>query len=309
MKSRKNAKGMKTPPFLRPGDRIAIVAPARWVTKEQIAPALATIEQWGFESVVYTQVYKKNHQFAGSDVARASALQKALDDPSVKAVVFARGGYGTVRVLPLLDFRRFVQKSKWIVGFSDITALHSYINRQLGIKTLHAPMAVHFSEEKKSDIALHLLKDILTGKNVEYSFPSHLLNRAGTCKGELIGGNLSVMYSLRGTPADIDSKGKILFLEDVDEYLYHIDRMMMNLKYSGVLKDLKGLVVGAFSDMKDNTVPFGKSAERIILEAVKEYNYPVAFGFPAGHVKENWPLVMGSYVSLKIANRCKLEFC
>lgn len=296
---------MITPSPLRPGDKIGLVAAARKVSTEEMQPAINKLKSWGFEVVKGMYLFEEDRQFAGTDQQRWADLQMMLDDPSVKAILFARGGYGMIRIIDKLDFSRFVKSPKWLVGYSDCTVLHSHINRHCKIETLHGPMAINFQITPEK--VLEKLKLMLTGNPVHYDLSPHLYNRRGKATAELVGGNLSLLYALAGTESDLHTKGKILFLEDLDEYLYHIDRMMMNLKRTGKLKSLKGLIVGGMNDMKDNAIPFGKSAEEIILEAVKEYDYPVCFGMNAGHVTENNPLIMGRKVKLVVAEKSSLE--
>ena len=229
-----------------------------------------------------------------------------LDDAEIKAIFCARGGYGSVRIIDLLDFSSFRESSKWVVGYSDITVFHSHINKHFGIQTLHAAMPINFPEGKKND-SLSSLKAILEGQNTAYTMPENDLNRQGKANGQLCGGNLSMLYSLSGTASDIDTEGKILFIEDLDEYLYHIDRMMMNLKRSGKLDKLSGLIIGGMNDMNDNEIPFGKTAYEIISEAVAEYSFPVLWGFPAGHIPENLALVMGGEYELSVGAECSVK--
>lgn len=295
---------MVAPPPLIAGDKVALVASARKVSPQEMQPAIDLLTAWGFEVVKGMYLYDEENQFAGSDSQRWADLQMMLDDPSVKAILFARGGYGTVRIVDKLDFTRFIRNPKWLIGFSDITVLHSHIHQHVKCETLHAPMAINVPATPAQ--VLEKVRTLLTGGSVTYDLGSHLFNRIGKVKGELIGGNLSLLYALAGTPSDLHTKGKILFLEDLDEYLYHVDRMMMNLKRTGKLKGLKGLVVGGMTDMKDNAIPFGKSAEEIIYDAVKEYDFPVCFGLPAGHVTENNPLVFGRKVSLEVGEKARL---
>ena len=297
---------MHSPPPLKKGDKIAILAPSRKVSPEEMQPAIDKLHSWGLEVVKGMYLYESQNQFAGTDQQRWADLQMMLDDASVKAILFARGGYGFVRIIDKLDFHRFESSPKWIIGFSDATIIHSRINLHHKTETMHAPMA--FNIEKAPEKVLQHLRALLTGETVQYEISPHLYNRQGKANAELVGGNLSILHTLSGTPTDLHTKGKILFLEDLDEYLYHIDRMMMNLKRSGKLKTLKGLIVGGMTDMKDNTIPFGKSAEEIILEAVKEYDYPVCFGFPAGHIPENHPLVLGRKIKLTVGAKVKIEF-
>ena len=295
------------PPFLKKGDRIAIAAPARKITAAELEPAVRLFHSWGLETVLPDHLFDACHQFAGDDTTRAAVLQQLLDDPSIKAIVCARGGYGTVRLVDRLDFGRFAQCPKWVVGYSDITVLHSHIHRHCGIATLHATMPIDIPADNvgKSHPSTESLRRLLFGESLNYTLPPHPLSRDGAAEGQLVGGNLSILYSLCGSASDIDTEGKILFIEDLDEYLYHIDRMMMNLKRSGHLSGLAGLVVGAMSDMHDNVVPFGRTAEEIVRDAVAEYGFPVGFGLPAGHIgTDNHALMLGQRVRLRIADGC-----
>ncbi len=286
------------PPYLQKGDTVAIVATARKISMEELQPAIDIINAWGLKVVLSKNIFCVDNQFAGTDEERAADMQWALDDNNIKSVICARGGYGTVRIIDKLDFTNFLKHPKWVVGYSDITVLHQHINQNFSIASLHATMPINFAVNEE---ATESLRKALFGEELNYTIPAHSLNRAGEAIGELIGGNLSLIYALCGSKSDIDTKGKILFIEDLDEYLYHIDRMMMNLKRSGKLQNLTGLIVGGMSDMKDNTVPFGKTAEEIILDAVKEYNYPVCFNFPAGHIHRNLAMVMGREVCLSVS--------
>lgn len=275
--------------LLKTGDKVALVAPARKVSPDEMAPAIHVLEQWGLHVVVPEGLYASDCQFAGSDSHRASVIQAQLDDNSVRAIFCARGGYGTVRIIDSLDFSAFNKSPKWIVGYSDITVLHSQVSSHSHIPTLHATMPINFpSDGDWQDCpALNSLHRLLFEGEMQYTFVSNgvaSLNRNGRCEAPIVGGNLSVLYSLLASRSDIDTEGKILLLEDLDEYLYHIDRMMMALQRSGKLSKLKGLIVGAMSDMHDNTVPFGRTAEEIVQEAVSGYGYPVAFHCPFGHI-------------------------
>jgi muramoyltetrapeptide carboxypeptidase len=295
---------MNIPPFLKSGDAIGIVATARKVSLEEINPAISILEEWGLIPVIGKTIGLMENQFAGNDLERMEDLQRMLDDDNIKAIILARGGYGTVRIIDQLDFTDFIKHPKWICGFSDVTVLHSHINMNFNIATIHSPMCFNFPKA----VELNTLKKALIGDELKYIIPSDELNIKGNAMGELIGGNLSILYSLVGSKSDINTDGKILFLEDLDEYLYHIDRMMMNLKRSGKLANLKGIIVGGMTDMKDNTIPFGKTAEEIILDAVKEYDYPVCFSFPAGHVGNNSALIMGGMVSLDVNDVVNISF-
>lgn len=289
---------MKIPEKLQKGDTVAIVATARKVKSEELDFAVEKLGSAGLKVVLGKSIGVENHQFAGSDQIRAEDFQSFLDDPEIKAIWCARGGYGTVRILDMLDFTSFQKKPKWIIGYSDVTALHAHIQK-LGIATLHAEMPVLLKD--KSEESWESLLNVLNGKNPKYSWKGNPLNRAGKTEGILLGGNLSVLYSLCGSNSVPDMNGKVLFIEDLDEYLYHIDRMMQNLKRNDWFNQLAGLMVGGMSDMHDNTIPFGKNAEEIIADTVKEYDFPVAFNFPAGHLKDNRALIFGKKINLKVS--------
>ena len=290
---------MKTPPSLKKGDKIAIVASARKVSKEELQPAIGLFQSWGLEVVSSKNLFNQNNQFSGTDNERAEDLQTMFDDASIKAVICARGGYGTLRIIDKIDFTKFKQHPKWMIGFSDVTVLHSHIHT-IGIQTLHAKMLLNINKNSEST---ETLRKALFGEALNYEIEPHPLNIKGNAEGQLVGGNLSLLYALAGSVSDIDTKGKILFIEDLDEYLYHIDRMMLNLKRSGKLNVLTGLVIGGMTEMKDNAIPFGKTAEEIILDAVKEYNYPVCFNFPAGHIDRNCALIFGRAVKLEVGEK------
>ncbi|MBI2968822.1 MAG: LD-carboxypeptidase [Bacteroidetes bacterium] len=299
---------MRTPPVLTKGDKIAIVAPARKISLKEIKHAFRILEKWGFDVVPGKHLFGSCRQYSGTDEQRAADFQRAMDNPEIKAILCARGGYGCIRIIDRLDFSSFRRNPKWIIGFSDITALHSHIHTNYRIETLHAPMGINIGIGTESVDAVRRIMKVITGNPLRYSVKSHPLNRKGSATGELTGGNLSVLYSLRGTRSEIKTKGKILFLEDLDEYLYHIDRMMMNLKRGGMLENIAGLVIGTFTKMKDNKVPFGKTAYEIIADTIAEYNYPICFGFPAGHIKNNNPLIMGRKVHLSVGKGILLKF-
>lgn len=288
---------MTTPPTLQPGDTIAIACPARKMTAVELEPAIAIIKSWGYEVMLGNTVGGEYNQFSGTDEARAADMQQLLDNPNVKAIISARGGYGNVRVVDQLDWTQFKQNPKWLIGYSDSTVMHAQL-QSMGFASLHASMPVNFP--KNTPEALESIKDALAGKPLAYYVSAHEYNRQGVAEGELIGGNLSVLYSISGSASDMDTYGKILFLEDLDEYLYHIDRMMMQLERSGKLANLAGLVIGGMSDMRDNAIPFGKDALQIIHERVAKYSYPVCYGFPAGHIDDNRALVMGAPHRLEV---------
>jgi muramoyltetrapeptide carboxypeptidase len=286
------------PPFLQAGDTIGIVAPARKVSEEEMQPAIQWLTKEGFQVLQGEHLYADNNQFAGYDSERTKDFQAMLDNPEVKAILCARGGYGSVRIIDRLNFSNFMQNPKWICGFSDITVFHSHVHRHCHIATLHSTLAINIPQNTPA--ANNSFLTTLRGKPLTFSGPSHPLDHPGEATAEIIGGNLSMLYSLLGSNSDIDTEGKILFIEDLDEYLYHIDRMMMNLKRNGKLEHLAGLVIGAMSDMHDNTIPFGKTAEEIVAEHCANYNYPVGFGFPAGHIKDNRTFILGGKVRLEV---------
>lgn len=287
---------MIIPSYFKKGDKVAIIATARKVRKEEIQPAVAFFESYGLLVSLGKNLFESNNQYAGTDAQRAEDLQWALNDEEIKAIIIARGGYGSVRVLEQVSFSEFLKYPKWMVGYSDVTVFHNAIHN-IGVSTIHATMPLNFT---KNSEATKSMIDTLFGNLKEIETEENYSNREGIGSGYLVGGNLSLLYSLSGTRYDINTEGKILFIEDLDEYLYHIDRMMMQLKLSGKLKNLKGLIVGGMTDMKDNAIPFGKFPEEIILDAVKDYNYPVCFDFPAGHIDRNLALCFGKEVELKV---------
>ncbi len=290
---------MITPPFLTKGSTIGLLATARKISQEEIQPAVDLIEHLGYQVKFSEHLFLENHQFSGTDKQRASDLMSFFQDESVDAILCARGGYGTVRLLPFLDAELIQNKPKWLIGYSDVTVLHSLLH-QYGIASLHAIMPINFKDYTVQSKSIKTLFSLLEGEKFNYTINSVENNRLGSAEGVLVGGNLSMLYSLRGTPLDINTEGKILFIEDLDEYLYHIDRMMMNLKIGGFLKGIKALIVGGMSDMNDNTIPFGKTAQEIISEAVQDYDFPLVFDFPAGHISENWALPLGQKISLTV---------
>lgn len=298
---------MITPAYLKQGDKIGVVAPARKMTKEELDPAMKIMQDWGFELVTGKNIFNEEHQFSGTDEERSADMQQMLDDASIKAIIAARGGYGTMRIIDGIDFTKFLDSPKWIVGYSDITVLHAHVHKNFGVETIHATMPINFL---KNEEALESLRKALFGENLTYreEHKYSSIQRTGNCEGILIGGNLSLLFALTGSRSDMNTEGKILFIEDLDEYLYHIDRMMLNLKRSGKLSNLAGLIVGGMTDMKDNTIAFGKTAEEIIMDNVKEYNYPVCFGFPAGHVEKNKALILGRKVELEVGEIISLNF-
>ncbi|MBJ6144306.1 LD-carboxypeptidase [Hymenobacter sp. BT559] len=287
------------PPFLQPGHRVALVSTARKITPAEVAFAQQTLTDWGLEVVLGESIGAASHQFAGDDDLRRRDFQRQLDDPSIRAIFCARGGYGTARLVDTLDFSRFVEAPKWVAGFSDITVLNCHLLR-LGYQSIHGVMPVLFGQEG-SAAAVASLRAALVGEPATYTAPAHALNRPGTATGELVGGNLSLLHTITGTSSQADFTGRILFLEDLDEYLYHIDRMLLHLHRSGQLAGLAGLVVGHFSQMRDNAVPFGQDAYQIIDHYAQRYSFPVGYGFPVGHEADNQALVVGRPATLVVS--------
>ena len=297
---------MKIPPSLQKGDTIAILSTARKNIDDNLKPAIDLLHCWGLEVIIGKTIGLDNNQLAGTDAERAADFQQQLDNPNIKAIWCVRGGYGTVRMIDLLDFTKFKQSPKWIVGFSDVTVIHSYINN-LNIATIHGAMPITVG--KASVESIESLRKSLFGESLNYEIPFDAANRLGNAKGEIVGGNLSILYSLMGSNAQIDCKGKILFIEDLDEYLYHIDRMMMSLKRCGCFDGLNGLIVGTMTKMKDNDIPWGKNANQIIEDVTKGYSFPILYNFPAGHFRDNRALIFGKQVSLELnATTSKLIF-
>ncbi len=301
---------MNTIPYLKAGDRVALCATARAVSPDEMAAAVAELTSWGLQVLVPERLYEREGQLAGSDEHRAAMLQALLDDEGLGAIICCRGGYGTVRIIDRLDFSRFAKHPKWIVGYSDATVLHSHIQATLGLPTLHATMPINFHGEESP--ATRTMHDFLFGMNgdcVDYEWEPAGLNRPGVASAPVVGGNLSILYSLCGSRSQIDTRGKILLIEDLDEYLYHIDRMMMNLKRNGMLDDLAGLLVGGLTDMHDNAIPFGRTAMQIVADAVREYNYPVLFNAPFGHLGDsNLAIPLGIKCTFESSNskKCRI---
>lgn len=277
---------------------ISIVSPARKVSFDEMSFAFDYIRSRGHNPVCDERLFDSCHQFAGDDDARAALLQEYLDRDDIDVILCARGGYGTVRIIDKLNFDKFLQKPKWIAGYSDVTVLHAKL-QSLGCESLHSTMPINFADNTKE--SLDSLFDAIEGKRISYEISSSDINIPGKAEAQLVGGNISVLYSLLGSDIFPDTDGKILFLEDLDEYLYHIDRMMMALQRAGKLDNIKGLIVGGLTKMHDNAVPFGMTAEEIILEKVRDKNIPVCFNFPAGHIDDNRSLVLGrtSYLEVK----------
>lgn len=292
---------MKFPSYLLPGDKVAIISPAGIIEREIAERGAELLRQQGFRVEIGHHAFEQEGLFAGSDLARAADMQKALDDKTIKAIFFSRGGYGSIRTHMKLNWSSFFKKPKWLIGFSDITVFHAYLARH-DIASVHSVMTAWFEKDEVLTQSFLDLMDLLKGKSSEYAIYPHILNKNGVASGILTGGNLSILQSLRGTPLDISPKGKILFIEDIDENHYHIDRMMQNLKAGRVLEQLSGLIVGYFTQMKDGDTPFGKNAFEIIREAVAPYRFPVVFGFQAGHELPNLPILLGSRIVMNVSD-------
>lgn len=290
-----------TPPYLQKGDTVAIVCPAGYMPAEKVQTAVQTLMSWGYSVKIGSSVGGDScTYFSGTDAERLADLQLALDDVNVKAILCGRGGYGTGRIIEQIDFSAFVQSPKWLIGFSDITVLHSHIFSNYGISTLHAPMAGAFNDGGAEREYVLSLKQALEGITSAYPGPDHPFNKLGTATGQLVGGNLALLAHLVGSSSDLNTDGKLLFIEDVGEYLYNIDRMMYQLKRSGKLDNLAGLIIGGFSDCKDMERPFGKTVFEIINDIVKDYNYPICFDFPVSHTEKNYALKIGQEYMLRI---------
>ena len=291
---------MKIPPYLKKGDTVAIVCTARKFFPEDAIPAKELLESWGLKIKLGATIGLDTCQLGGTDLERAADFQDMMDNENIKAIWCSRGGYGTVRMVDLLDFTKFNKNPKWIMGFSDVTVLHSQANVER-VASLHCIMP--FTVPKASDEVKETLRKALFGEKIEYTIPSKPYDIQGKTSGELVGGNLSILYSLLGSKSSLDTKNKILYIEDLDEYLYHIDRMMQNLKRNGYFENLNGLLVGGMTDMHDNEIPFGQNAVQIITAIAKEYHIPVCFDFPAGHLKDNRTLILGKQVDFEVNDK------
>lgn len=295
---------MIVPTSLQKGDEIRIVSTARKVSPEEMAPARTLLENWGY-CVSYGQnLFMQSNQFSGTTKQRVEDLQNAIEDEKVKAILCARGGYGTAKIIDEINFDKLIDNPKWIIGFSDVTTLHAHLNK-LGIASIHATMPILF-QKTAAQKSLSTLKNVLTKQKNKYEFSYHKLNKTGEVQGEVIGGNLTIIQNMIGTPSDIDTGGKILFLEDLDEYLYHVDRLMTHLFRAGKLSKLKGLIIGSMSGMHDNKIPFGKTAYEIIADSVRKFNYPVAFNAPIGHEDDNFAIICGEKLSLKVSEKATI---
>lgn len=290
---------IKQPPYLKKGDKIAIVCPAKKLPKS-IDKGIEILQSWGLEVVLGKTITASHHQFSGTDELRTQDLQQFLDDPSIKAIIAGRGGYGTIRIIDHLDFTAFNESPKWLIGFSDITILLSHALAKLNTQSIHGQMPYTFDESTPK--ALESLRKALFGDNDAYIYKSDFACRNGNVEGVLVGGNLTLLLAVEGSVSEMNFDDKILFIEDVGEHEYSIDRMVRTLKRKGKLTKLKGLIVGAFNELGEESIYFGQTPEEVIWELVKEYDYPVCFNFPTGHIADNRAMILGKTVSLTIAN-------
>ena len=299
---------VKQPPYLKKGDCIGIVCPAGYMPKKNAATCIETLQNWGYKVVIGKTLGSQFHYFSGTDQERLADLQAMLDDATIQAILCGRGGYGLSRIIDQLNFTKFKQHPKWLIGFSDITVLHSHLYQQIKFASLHAPMAAAFNNGGASNVYVQSLKKALKGDLANYTCALHAYNTIGKATGELIGGNLSLIAHLIGTKSSLKTAGKILFLEDVGEYLYNIDRMFIQLKRAGLLNNLAGLMIGGFTEMKDTVTPFGTDVLSIIKAHIQEYNYPICFDFPVSHATENYALKIGIVHQLTVAkNKTSLK--
>ncbi|RAJ18102.1 muramoyltetrapeptide carboxypeptidase [Olleya aquimaris] len=290
------------PPYLKAGDTVAIVAPSGVLKNrnDEVNRAKKLLESWKLHVVIGKHVFNQDDHFAGTDQERCEDFQNALDDPTIKAVWSARGGYGTVRILDNLDYTTFLKQPKWIIGYSDITALHNQIHN-LGVQSLHAIMCVSLPKDlSEIEASISTFKNTLFGQPLSYTLEGSKYNKTGTTSGVLVGGNLTILHTMLGSKESIDTSGKILFIEEIGEYKYHIDRMLQSLKRAGYFEDCKGVIVGDMSKLRKNTTLWGTSIEQLILDALSDYNFPIAFNMPAGHEDDNRALILGRNIDLKV---------
>ena len=290
------------PPYLKPGDTIGMLCPSGYMPYEKIVTAIETLTEWGFHISTGKTLGHQFNYFSGTDEERLADLQQMMDDQNIKAIFCARGGYGMGRIIDKLNFKEFKKNPKWIIGYSDITVIQTHIFSKYKIASLHSPMAAAFNDGENKNQYIQSLHDALIGRKASYVGQGDDFNKKGKTSGILVGGNLSLLAHLIGTSSEIKTKNKILFIEDVGEYIYNVDRMLYQLKRSGKLDDLKGLIVGKFTDNKDTSIPFGQSVNEVIRDVVKEFDYPVCFNFPVSHDKENYALKIGGEYKLSVSS-------
>lgn len=294
----------KIPPFLKKGDTIGLIAPAGYMPEDKYAQCIKTLHDWGFKTLLgKTPGREQINYFSGTDEERKEDFQLMLDNPDVRAILCVRGGYGTGRIIDDLDFKKFKRHPKWVIGFSDITVLHCHIFTTCNVATIHGPMAAAFNDGGWENEFVGSLRNTLVGKKNNYKIPATEFNRPGEAEGILVGGNLSLLSNMTGSVSELNTKGKILFIEDVGEYIYNIDRMLYQLKRSGKFEGIRGLVVGSFNDSKDTTAPFGQTVEQVVNQIVKDYDFPVCFHFPVGHEQGNYALKVGVKYQLKVGRK------
>ena len=292
---------MIIPPNLKSGDTIGVVCPAGFMPFTKMETCIQVLQHWGFLVKLGNTINSQFHYFSGTDEARLNDVQQMLDDEDVNAIFCGRGGYGVSRIIDQFDFKKFILKPKWIIGYSDITVLQSHLLTTMNIASLHAPMASAFNNGSHTEIYIEYIRKALLGEHLSYLAPFHPFNKNGIAEGELVGGNLSLLTHIIGSVSELDTRDKILFLEDVGEYIYQIDRLFVQLKRAGKLDYLAGLVIGSFTDLKDTVIPFGQTVYELIADKIKAYDYPVCFGFSVGHVHENYPLKVGVKHSLIVS--------
>lgn len=292
---------MIIPSSLKKGDTIGIICPAGYMPFDKVETCITTLKSWGFKVVVGKTVGNQFNYFSGTDEERLQDLQTMLDNTNIKAILCGRGGYGLSRIIDNINFTKFKKIPKWIIGYSDITLLHSHINKQLKIATIHSPMAAAFNDDGYKNEFVTSLQKAMKGSKANYKCLPHQFNKLGVANGELVGGNLCIIAHSIGSKSQYNTKNKILFLEDIGEYIYNIDRMFIQLKRAGILDNLAGLIIGGFTDLKDTTIPFGKDVYSIIQEHIAEYNYPVCYSFPVGHQIENVALKVGIDFTLNVS--------
>lgn len=295
---------MITPPYLKPGDTVAIVAPSGVLNNryDEVDRAKTLLKSWGLHVIVGKHVFSKANHFAGTDDERCEDFQKALDDPTVSAIWCARGGYGTVRILDKLDYSKFKQHPKWLIGYSDITALHNQIHN-LGYETIHAMMCTSLTDDQKDlEQTIATFKQAIFGETLSYTLEGSSYNQTGRVTAPIVGGNLTMLHTMLGSKTSIDTTGKILFIEEIGEYKYHIDRMLQSLKRAGYFDNCAGVLVGDMTKLRTNTTPWGSSIEQLILDALGDYNFPIAFNMPAGHEADNRAMILGRTVKLTVSS-------